>query len=118
MAYSETRAKQVLASLETLGTCKTKKMFGALAIYLDDVLFAAVMEDNFCLRGKSTDLEAEFLARGFTRHKVPGRKINMPYFDVPDELVDNTEELIELCRDIIVTNMKIETVHTKKTNKV
>ncbi len=101
MAYSETRAKSVIAKLKTLGIIRPKKMFGALAIYCDDVLFAAVMEDEFCLRAKKPSLEQDFLEKGFTRHVVPGRDIKMPYFNVPEDIVQSTPKLLKLCDTVM-----------------
>jgi len=101
MAYSETRAEQILPLLEELGAIRTKKMFGALAIYCDDILFAAVMDDEFCLRAKEPTLEQEFLDAGYVRHELHGRDVKMPYFDMPDELLDSWSELKELCLHVI-----------------
>jgi TfoX/Sxy family transcriptional regulator of competence genes len=103
MAYSETRATEVLAKLETLGTIRTKKMFGALAIYCDDVLFAAVMDDEFCLRAKIPTLEQDFLAIEFVRHELPGRDLKMPYFDIPDQIVNSKAQFHKLCKKVIQT---------------
>lgn len=101
MAYSQTRADQILPELGVLGTIRTKKMFGALAIYCDDVLFAAVMEDEFCLRVKGEALAKEFEADGYYRHEVIGRDMKMPYFDIPKGVITDKKQLIALSKRVL-----------------
>ncbi len=101
MAYSETRANQLLPLLDTLGTIRTKKMFGALAIYSDDVLFAAVMDDEFCLRVKDGTLAKEFETQGYCRHEIVGRDMKIPYFDIPSAVISDKKQLIALSKRVI-----------------
>lgn len=95
MAYSESIASFVEDQLSGLGELHTKKMFGALAFYCDEVLFGAVMDDHFTLKAKGA-LEKEFEAKGMKRHVVKGRDIQMPYFDVSSEDLENNDQLKEL----------------------
>lgn len=92
MAYSKTIAASVEKKLAGLGEIRTKKMFGALAIYCDDVLFAAVMNDNFTL--KVTDsLISIFEENGMERHVFDDRPIKMPYYNVSTKIIDDQKEL-------------------------
>lgn len=93
MAFSESIATFATDQLEGLGSIRTKKMFGALAFYCDDTLFAAVMDDAFTLKAKDEDLQQEFVEQGFTRHKLDGRDIKMPYFDVTPTVLEDSDEL-------------------------
>lgn len=95
MAYSESIASFVEDQLAGLGELRTKKMFGALAFYCDEVLFGAVMGDRFTLKAKGA-LQEEFESNGMTRHKIDGRDIKMPYFNVTSEDLENQDQLKEL----------------------
>ncbi len=93
MAFSDSIASFAIDQLDGLGHIRTKKMFGALAFYCDDVLFGAVMDDAFTLKAKDEELQKEFIGQGLTRHKLKGRDIKMPYFDVTPSILENREEL-------------------------
>lgn len=94
MAYSESIATFVKDQLSGIGQLRTKKMFGALAFYCDDILFGAVMDEYFTLKAKGL-LQEEFESMGMTRHQIKGRDIKMPYFDVTSDILENREELLK-----------------------
>jgi len=52
MAFSKSIATFASDQLNGIGKIRTKKMFGALAFYCEDTLFAAVMDDKFTLKAK------------------------------------------------------------------
>jgi len=95
MAYSESIASFVEDQLSGLGELRTKKMFGALAFYCDEILFGAVMDDHFTLKAKG-ELEKKFEAIGMKRHVIQGRDMQMPYFDVSTADLENSDQLKEL----------------------
>lgn len=100
MAYSETIADLAVAKLASLGEIRTRKMFGALAIYCDDVLFAAIMDDQFTL--KVTDsLIPIFEKHGMKAHVLNGRPIKMPYFDVSPKILNDDKELLKWAKQSI-----------------
>lgn len=106
MAYSKSIASFIQDQLSELGELRTKKMFGALAIYCDDILFAAVMDESFTLKAKDDTLQAEFIELGMTRHTIKGRDIKMPYFDVPAALLEDRDALKTLALKSITTQKK------------
>jgi len=93
MAYLESMAEFILDTLSEFEDISTKKMFGALAFYKGDVLFGAVMDDKFTLRAVAEN-ESKYLSAGMIRHVVPGRKLKMPYFDVPIDVLEDRDALI------------------------
>jgi len=95
MAYLESIASFVEDQLNGLGKLRTKKLFGALAFYCDEVLFGAVMGEHFTLKAKGA-LQNEFELNGMTRHKIDGKDIKMPYFNVTSETLENQDRLKEL----------------------
>lgn len=105
MAFSESIASFVEDQLAGLGELRTKKMFGALAFYCDELLFGAVMEDNFTLKATGT-LREEFEKIGMTRHQIKGRDIKMPYFDVTSEVLENRDQLKKLANQSLNTLKK------------
>lgn len=100
MAYSETIAALAVKKLASLGKIRTRKMFGALAIYCDDVLFAAIMDDHFTL--KVTDsLIPIFEEHGMEAHVINGRPIKMPYYNVSPKILDDDKELLKWAKQSI-----------------
>lgn len=93
MAFSESIATFATDQLVGIGQIRTKKMFGALAFYCDDILFGAVMDSSFTLKAKDEALQKEFISNGMARHKLEGRDIKMPYFDVTPEILEDRDEL-------------------------
>ncbi|WP_420863166.1 TfoX/Sxy family protein [Algirhabdus cladophorae] len=84
-------AKDLFADL---GTISTRKMFGGLSIYCDGKIFAIIVEDQYRLKGAG-DMIAVFEAEGWLRWtytRKDGTASAMPYWDMPEALLDDPQE--------------------------
>lgn len=85
--------------LAPLGGVRSKRMFGGVGIYINN-LFCAIIADD-CLYFKGDDEnEAEFVAGKcppFTYEKDEN-VYSMRYYRAPDEAMDNAEEMLRWAR--------------------
>ena len=82
-------ASKLVTTLEPLGGVTSRAMFGGHGIFSEDVMFAIVdSEGRIYLRADATTAMA-FEAAGSTQHA------RMPYWEVPDPILDDTERLRE-----------------------
>ncbi len=85
--------------LAPLGSVRSKRMFGGVGIYINN-LFCAIIADD-CLYFKADDEnEAEFVAGKcppFTYEKE-GVVYAMRYYRAPDEAMDDAEEMLRWAR--------------------
>ena len=83
----------------------TRKMFGGLGIYSEGVIFALLMSDGrFMLKaqeGAFADRLAEMGSEKWTYTRKNGAPSSMPYWTMPDAVLDDQAEACALARDAI-----------------
>ncbi|PPD57608.1 TfoX/Sxy family protein [Dehalogenimonas etheniformans] len=72
--------------LERLGTVTGKSMFGGFGVFHDGEMFGLISNGILYLKADDSNPE-DYLARGSNQYKP------MPYFRVPEEVFENSEEL-------------------------
>ncbi len=81
--------------LAAFGPVEIRNMFGGAGVYADGVIFAILVDDTLYLKADD-DFARDFAAEGkkpFT-YEAKGRKpVAMSYWEVPDRLLDDPEEL-------------------------
>jgi len=92
MAYDEKQAEHVTKQLESFGKFETKKMFGGLGYFRDGRMFGVIMHGAFRLKGDE-ETSKDYAAYGFGKHKIPGKKMEMPYYEVPEEILEDKKKL-------------------------
>ncbi len=78
--------------LSPLGAVRTRRMFGAYGLYVDDLFLAIIADEQLYLK---TDAETkpQFEAAGcepFRFQEKDGRLIEMSYFQPPEEAVESS----------------------------
>jgi DNA transformation protein len=95
IAVSDEQIAFVHDLFESVGSLTTRKMFGGLGIYADGVIFALVMsEGQLRLKGAGNMVET-FDAEGWDRWtytRKDGAASSMPYWTMPERLLDDPEE--------------------------
>ena len=88
MATSPEYAEYILDQLSQAGTITSRKMFGGVGVYIDDVFCAIIGSSNvFYLRVGSENIE-DYQHAGMD--KFPGGKgAGMPYFEVPEDVLED-----------------------------
>jgi DNA transformation protein len=81
-------------TLAPLGTVRSKRMFGGVGVYINELFCAIIVDDCLYFKGDD-DNEAEFAAAAcppFTYDKE-GISYAMRYYRVPDEAMDEPEQM-------------------------
>lgn len=96
MAVSDEQIAQIEDLFEGVGPITTRKMFGGLGIYADGTIFAVLMSDGDLKLKGAGDMADTFDAEGWTRwtyQRDGADKVTaMPYWSLPDALLDDPEE--------------------------
>ncbi|PRC94898.1 TfoX/Sxy family protein [Solimicrobium silvestre] len=85
--------------LAPLGNVRSKRMFGGVGIYINDLFCALIADDYLYFKGDDEN-EAEFIAVDcppFTYEKE-GQLFSMRYYRAPDEALDNPHEMSRWAR--------------------
>ena len=81
--------KDQLSSLEPI---EYKNMFGGVGIFKDGVMFAKIGGDTFRLKVDESN-QADFEAKGMKPYFSEKKKKGMPYWECPQEILDNRDKL-------------------------
>ena len=89
----------VLEQLERLGGVTSRRMFGAVGLYRDDVFFAIIDNDTLFFKvGDSTRPDYESRGMKAFRPYKDRPEVSMTYFTVPADVLDDAEELVTWAR--------------------
>ncbi len=88
--------KDSMKLFATLGKVKSRSMFGGFGIFVDETMFALVVNDHLHIRGDKTS-EQRFKQLGFTPYvyKKRGFPVVTKYFALPEEYWQNTDKILE-----------------------
>jgi DNA transformation protein len=106
MAWSREFRDFVLDQLAALGNVKARSMFGGVGIYSETLMFALIADDQLYFR-IDEQTRARFAAAGQTpftydgRGKTAGRVIEMPYYSVSLEVLEDPTEAVDWARDAV-----------------
>lgn len=92
-------ADYVIDLLRPLGAVRAKRMFGGFGIYLDEHMFALIVDDTLYLKADGRN-RAAYEARAmapfvYTRQ---GKPVSLSYHAVPAEALEDTQDLLALAR--------------------
>lgn len=102
MAVSDDQIARALELFEGVGPMTTRKMFGGLGIYAEGRIFAVLMSDGVLkLKGAGTMAEVferENWERWTYSREGSEKTTEMPYWTLPDDLLDDPEEASDWAR--------------------
>lgn len=102
MAVSDDQITHALELLGGVGPMTTRKMFGGLGIYADGKIFAVLMSDGVLKLKGAGDMATTFDREGWERwtyQRDGSDKVTaMPYWTVPDALLDDPESASDWAR--------------------
>ena len=91
----------IVSRLSPLGEITTKKMFGANAFYVEGILFGMVMKSGeFYLKANEQNI-ARFKDNDCQQFNPRNTKKGMPYWKVPDKVIDNNDSLIQWSKEAL-----------------
>jgi DNA transformation protein and related proteins len=89
----------VLEQLERAGRVTSRRMFGGVGLYCDDLFFGLIDDDTLYFKVDDTT-RADYEARGgkaFRPYK-DRPEVSMTYYTVPADVLDDPEELVAWAR--------------------
>ena len=100
MPVSRTYKAFVQDLLSDFGPVSIRNMFSGAGIYADGVMFAILVDDTLYLKADALSAR-DFAAEGkgpFTYHPKGRVPVAMSYWEVPERLLDDPEELVTWAR--------------------
>lgn len=90
---------ELLAPLGKLGTIRAKRMFSGAGLFLDDRMFAILIDDTLYLKADDGN-RAAYIARGMTPfvYERQGKEVALGYYAVPPEALEDQADLPALAR--------------------
>lgn len=98
----------LLDLLSPLGQVSSRSMFGGYGIYRDGVMFALVAYETLHFK-VTADNQADYEQAGsqpFTYNKQDGKATVMSYWEVPTDLLEDQDQLLEWARKAYATAVK------------
>ena len=90
-----------------VGTLKTRKMFGGLAIYAEGVIFALIISTGALMIKAKGALASDLAAQGsqqFIHDGKDDKRVAMPYWTLPDAAMDEPELACDWARRSLLQN--------------
>ena len=95
MSVSEEFLAYILDQLSSWGGVTARKMFGGAGLYRDGKMFGLVADDVAYLKVDDSN-RGDFEAVGSSPFRpYPDKPTSMSYFEVPPDVLERPEELIE-----------------------
>ncbi len=109
MAVSPEYKEFIAEQLERLGRVRMRGMFGGAGVYLDDLMFGLIFEETLYLKADDRN-RADFEAEGmgpFTFEMNDGTTGQLHYWEVPERLYDDPDELARWARKSLDVMMSV-----------
>lgn len=116
MAVSSEYMEFIADQLERLGPVKMRRMFGGMGLYIDDMMFGVIFGEELYFKVDDSnrgDYEAEEMDP-FTYEMSSGKTGSISYYQVPERLYDDADELIDWARKSVEVMRR---VHAEKRAK-
>lgn len=104
MPPSDPFSAHIQEQLAPLGRITVRRMFGAQGVFLDGLMFAIIAGETLFLKADD-ETRADFQAEGLSQisyDKSDGTTILMAYWQAPDRLLDDDDEMIAWARKAIL----------------
>ncbi len=97
----------LLELLSPLGSVRAKRMFGGHGMYLEDLMFGLVANDELYLKVDDGNRQA-FEDRGLEPFTYMGKNkpVRMSYYHAPEEALEESEVLCDWARDAIAAALR------------
>ena len=102
MTVSSSFLAYVVEQLAALGRVRSKRMFGGVGLYCEELFFGLLDDDVLYLKADDSNRE-EFTARGMKPFQ-PFRdkpEYSMSYYQVPVEMIEDAEDLVRWARKAV-----------------
>jgi DNA transformation protein len=102
VAVSPAYTEYVIDQLSALGSVRSRRMFGAVGLYLKDVFFGLISEETLYFKVDDVN-RADYLSRGMEAFRPYAKRpqVSMSYYAVPLEALEDDEELVRWARQSV-----------------
>ncbi|MGB3809741.1 MAG: TfoX/Sxy family protein [Parvibaculum sp.] len=110
----------IIEQLERLGPVRMRGMFGGAGVYLDDLMFGLIFDETLYLKvddRNRPDYEAEGM-EPFTYEMTDGSTGSLRYYEVPERLYDDPDELVQWARKSLDAMMVVRAEKLAKAARV
>lgn len=97
-ALSNEVAAQFSERVKSIDGITLKRMFGGSGIFHEGKMFGLVDSKGNCFLKATEETREDFLAKGSEPHS------RMPYYSVPEEMMDNQDQLLYWTNNAITTS--------------
>ncbi len=107
MSVSQDFLNFVLEQMQSLPALRSKRMFGGVGLYSDEVFFAILAEDSLYLKADDGNRQL-FVDAGSERFQfvMKGKQRSMDYWLVPAEVLEDAEALAQWTRSAIAAGLR------------
>ncbi len=116
MAVSPEYRDYVQELLAPLGPVSIRRMFGGAGVFYDEVMFALIAGETLYLK-VDDETRPDFEAAGqgpFTYQRSEGPRALQSYYRLPDELLDETDELLVWARRAVDAALRAQAAKPRK----
>jgi len=101
MAVSNDFLEYILDQLSHWGDVTSRRLFGGAGLYRDGKIFALLSDNIMYLKVDETNTE-KYVKSGSSPFKpFPNRPTIMSYFEVPPDILEDSEKLIEWAKEAL-----------------
>ncbi len=95
MPFSESYHEYVMEQLAEIGPVRSRKMFGGVGIYLNNLFFALIAGNRLYFKVDESNRE-DYTQYGMKPFRpFPDQKATMSYYEVPVEILEDREQLAD-----------------------
>lgn len=94
MSWRSEFVQLVVEQMALIGRPRVRAMFGGYGVYLDDCIFAIIVDDRLYFKVDSST-RGEFEAKGLSpfTYIARGKSVTMQYFEAPPEVFEEPEAM-------------------------
>lgn len=109
MSTSPEFSDYVLDQLAAIGTVQTARMFGGVLLKVNNKQLGIIISDTLYFRVKESELQEKFKAMDseqfeYERKDREGPTVIKNWWSVPEESLENREELLGLAHEVLLQN--------------
>lgn len=106
MAVSNDFLEYILDQFSAWGDVSTRRMFGGAGLYRHGKIFGLVFDDAAYLKIDETSRGKYAKAESLPFKPFPNRPTMMSYFEIPPDVLENPDELIEWAAEALSIQQK------------
>ena len=106
MSVSKDFLEYIIDQLSEWGGVTSRKLFGGAGLYRDNKMFGLVADNVVYLKVDKTSKDKFILAGSSPFKPFPNRPTIMSYFELPPDILENPEALIEWSKESLSIQMQ------------